>query len=135
MGFEQFVGCCDSLQWVGRERLVGRSSAVIPDFRGSGVITVVISFRRAVVHFNCYQTRVMRGARSFFNTENIFCQMQMAVLVDTDVSRTKSTYVGLACSLLFMYTLKAKKRFYLNWGGLIYSHELPESISQYGPYC
>jgi hypothetical protein len=89
MGFEQLVAGCDSLQWIGRERLVGRSSVVIPDFHGSGVITVVLFFRRAVVHFNCYQTRVMRGARSFFNTVNIFCQMQMAVLLDTDVSRTK----------------------------------------------
>jgi hypothetical protein len=32
----------------------------------------VLFFRRAVVHFNCYQTRIMRGARSFFNAENIF---------------------------------------------------------------
>jgi hypothetical protein len=89
MGFEQFVGGCDSLQWVGCEGLVGRSSVVIPDFRGSGVITVVLFFRRAVVHFNCYQTRRMRGARSFFNAENNFWQMQMAILLDTDVSRTK----------------------------------------------
>jgi hypothetical protein len=72
MGFEQFVGGCDSLQWVGREGLVGRSSVVIPDFRGSGVITAVLFFGRVVVHFNCYQTRIMRGARSFFNAENIF---------------------------------------------------------------
>jgi hypothetical protein len=72
MGFEQFVGGCDSLQWVGRGGLVGRSSVVIPDFRGSGVITVVLFFRRVVVHFNCYQNRIMRGARSFLNVGNIF---------------------------------------------------------------
>jgi hypothetical protein len=44
VGIKQFIGCCDTLQWVGIEQLVGYSNAVATVLYSSVIVTVVLIF-------------------------------------------------------------------------------------------